>query len=65
MHSGFLYTMRMIPDLKLELGKKYKFSSEREIAIQGGIRREDILGATPISGDGRSAGHTVLNPYRE
>ncbi|WLG52622.1 RHS repeat-associated core domain-containing protein [Pseudomonas sp. FP1742] len=65
--SGFLYTMRMIPgrDLIKELGKKYKFSNEREIAIQGGIKREDILGVTPIGADGRPTSYTTLNPNRK
>ncbi|WP_223487592.1 RHS repeat-associated core domain-containing protein [Pseudomonas sp. A-RE-19] len=67
MKSGFLYTMRMIPgrDLIKELGKKYKFSNEREIAIQGGIKREDILGVTPIGANGRPASYTTLNPNRK
>jgi RHS repeat-associated protein len=67
MKSGFLYTMRMIPgrDLKKELGKKYKFSNEREIAIQNGVKREDILGVTPIGADGRPASYTTLNPNRK
>jgi len=66
MRSGFLYTIRLIPgrDLAKELGSKYKFSSEHEIAIQGGIRNEDILGATPIGANGRATGHTTLNPNR-
>ncbi len=67
MRSGFLYTMRMIPgrDLQIELGKKYKFSTERELAIQGGIKSKDILGATPIGADGRSGRYTILNPNKE
>jgi len=67
MRSGFLYTIRMIPgrDLASELGKKYKFGSERELAIQGGVKREDILGATPIGANGRPSGHTTLNPNRK
>nr|WP_318182893.1 RHS repeat-associated core domain-containing protein [Pseudomonas fluorescens] len=67
MSSGFLYTIRMIPgrDLASELGNKYKFGSERERAIQGGIKREDILGVTPIGANGRSSSHTTLNPYRK
>jgi RHS repeat-associated protein len=67
MRSGFLYTIRMIPgrDLTSELGKKYKFSSERELAIQGGVKREDILGVTPIGANGRPSGHTTLNPNRK
>ena len=67
MRSGFLYTIRMIPgrDLNTELGKKYKFAGEREIAIQGGIKREDILGVTPIGANGRASSHSTLNPNRE
>jgi RHS repeat-associated protein len=67
MRSGFLYTIRMIPgrDLTSELGKKYKFGSERELAIQGGVKREDILGVTPIGANGRPSGHTTLNPNRK
>ena len=65
--SGFLYTIRMIPgkDLIKELGKKYQFSSEKEIAIQGGVKREDILGATPIGANGRDGNHSILNPNRK
>jgi len=57
----------MIPgrDLAKELGKKYKFSNEREIAIQNGVKREDILGVTPIGADGRPASYTTLNPNRK
>jgi hypothetical protein len=57
----------MIPgrDLTSELGKKYKFGGERELAIQGGVKSEDILGVTPISANGRPSGHTTLNPNRK
>jgi hypothetical protein len=67
MRSGFLYTIRMIPgrDLIKELGKKYKFSNEREVAIQGGVKKEDILGATPIGANGRAGDHSILNPNRK
>jgi hypothetical protein len=59
-------SIRLIPgrDLAKELGSKYKFSSEHEIAIQGGIRNEDILAATPIGANGRATGHNTLNPNR-
>ncbi|MGY2342919.1 scabin-related ADP-ribosyltransferase, partial [Pseudomonas sp. SDO5532_S415] len=65
--GGFLYTIRMIPgrDLIKELGKKYKFSSEKEIAIQGGVKKEDILGATPIGANGRDGKYSILNPNRK
>ncbi|MFW0754936.1 RHS repeat-associated core domain-containing protein [Pseudomonas sp. H11T01] len=65
--GGFLYALRKIPgrDLKKELGKKYKFDNEKEIAIPDKIKREDILGATPIGADGRSARYSIPNPYRK
>ncbi|MNI43297.1 hypothetical protein D3C73_976230 [compost metagenome] len=67
MRKGFLYTLRPIPgrDLVKELGKRYKFSSEREVAIQGGVKKEDILGATPIEANGLPTGTTILNPNRK
>jgi hypothetical protein len=57
----------MIPgrDLQSELGRKYKFDGERELAIHGGIKREDILGVTPLSANGRPSSHTTLNPNRK
>ncbi|VVM99668.1 hypothetical protein PS662_03279 [Pseudomonas fluorescens] len=66
MRRGFLYTIRLIPgrDLAKELGKKYKYGSEREVAIQGGVKKEDILGATPVDANGRPTSHTALNPNR-
>lgn len=67
MRSGFLYTIRPIPgrDLKKELGKKYKFSSEREMAIQNGIKKEDIIGVTPVSASGKFSDYSILNPNRK
>jgi hypothetical protein len=67
MRGGFLYSIRMIPgrDLKSELGAAYKFDSERELAIQGGVKREDILGVTPMGANGRPSSHTTLNPNRK
>jgi len=67
MRKGFLYTLRPIPgrDLVKELGKRYKFSSEREVAIQGGVKKEDILGVTSIEANGQATGTTILNPNRK
>ncbi|MCU0074962.1 type IV secretion protein Rhs, partial [Pseudomonas koreensis] len=64
---GYLYTLKKLPglDLKKELGTAYKFDKEGEIAIQGHIKNEDILGATLIIDDGREFGYSIPNPHRK
>jgi RHS repeat-associated protein len=64
---GYLFTLQKIPgyDLKKELGAMYQFGDEKEIAIKGRIKNEDVLGATLIIDDGRELGYSIPNPYRK
>jgi hypothetical protein len=64
---GYLFTLQKIPgyDLKKELGAMYQFGDEKEIAIKGRIKNEDVLGATLIIDDGRELGYSIPNPHRK
>lgn len=48
-----------------ELGSKVPFPEEKEIAISNQIRKEDILGVTPVNADGSYVGHSIPNPARK
>ncbi len=64
---GYLYSLNKIPgyDLKQELGSLYEFDKEREIAIKGNIKSEDVLGATLILENGKEFGYSIANPNRK
>ncbi len=63
---GYLYTLQKIPghDLQKELGGAYLFGAEKEIAIPGRIKNEDVLGATLILDNGKEFGYSIPNPNR-
>ncbi|GAB3105679.1 RHS repeat protein [Aestuariicella hydrocarbonica] len=62
--DGIIYSVRSANgiDVNKELGSKSPFPEEEEIAIQGGVKPEQILGATPVNADGSYVGYTTLNP---
>lgn len=62
--KGYLYTIRKVDghDVNKELGKAVPFPEEKEIAIPGGVDREDILGVTPLNADGSYVGYSTPNP---
>jgi Pertussis toxin, subunit 1 len=62
--DGYIYTVnppRGI-DVNRNLGSKSPFPLEQEIAIPGGIKPENIVGATPINSFGELGNFSVLNP---
>ncbi len=38
------------------------FPNEQEVVIPGGIKPENIKGATPVSKDGKLGNSSILNP---
>ena len=64
---GYLYTLRLMSgrDVNRELGGKVPFPEEMEIAIPGNIRKEDVLGVTPLNADGTHMGYSIPNLARE
>jgi hypothetical protein len=66
--KGFLYTLKMIHghDINKELDPyDVPYSYEDEIAIPDRIKRDDILGATPLKQDGSYVGYSLPNPHRK
>nr|WP_240043612.1 hypothetical protein [Pseudomonas rhizoryzae] len=65
--KGYLYTIRKIEgkDINRELEGLVPFPEEQEIAIKGGVKKHEILGATPLNKDGSPVGYSVLNPNRK
>ncbi|KMJ45882.1 hypothetical protein AB204_06735 [Xenorhabdus khoisanae] len=64
--SGYVYTMKTNNgiDVNKVLGSKSPYPGEAEIAIPGGVKSENILGARPINADGEMWDYTILNPKR-
>ncbi|MBD2816830.1 hypothetical protein ID850_19375, partial [Xenorhabdus sp. Flor] len=64
--SGYMYTMKTNHgiDVNKTLGKDSPYPTEREIAMPGGVRSEDILGARAVNADGEMWDYTILNPRR-
>ena len=44
------------------LGPRAPYPLEKEVAVPGGIRSEDIMGARRVGGDGRFEGPFIKNP---
>ncbi|WP_187655320.1 hypothetical protein [Xenorhabdus sp. PB62.4] len=51
-------------DVNKVLGKDSPYPTEVEIAMPGGIKSEDILGARAVNADGEMWDYTILNPKR-
>ncbi len=49
-------------DVNKELGNRSPFPNEQEVVIPGGVKPENIKGATPVNKDGSLSNSTVLNP---
>ncbi|MDC9598287.1 scabin-related ADP-ribosyltransferase [Xenorhabdus anantnagensis] len=64
--SGYMYTMKTNNgiDVNKVLGSKSPYPGEAEIAIPGGVKSEDILGARAVNADGEMWDYTILNPKR-
>ncbi|CBJ80438.1 Complete genome; segment 11/17 [Xenorhabdus bovienii SS-2004] len=64
--SGYMYTMKTNHgiDVNKALGARSPFAAEAEIAMPGGVRAEDILGARAVNADGEMWDYTILNPKR-
>ncbi len=63
--GGYVYTVRDQPlgrDVNAELGAKSPFPSEQEIAVPGGVKVEDIVGAREVGPDGKFVGPFIKNP---
>ncbi|MGK5060465.1 hemagglutinin repeat-containing protein [Janthinobacterium sp. LB2P49] len=63
--GGFVYTMRGQPngvDVNATLGTRSPFRNELEIAVPGGIKSSDIMGARALSPSGKFVGPFVKNP---
>ena len=64
--DGYVYYTRASNgiDINKALGADSPFTREAEIAVPGGIKPEDVLGATPVNADGSWGNFTILNPNR-
>ena len=62
--DGFVYAMKPSNgiDVNEVLGSRSPFPDELEVAVPGGFKPDEILGATPINADGSFVGHSILNP---
>jgi len=63
--DGYVYTIRGQPqgvDVNAVLGSRSPFPHELEIAVPGGIKPVDIMGARQIGSDGRFIGPFIKNP---
>ena len=62
--KGFVYAIRAQQnaiDVNKALGKDTPFPDEVEMAVPGGISSKDILGVTPVNGDGSFVGFSFIN----
>ncbi|MFS6938726.1 enterotoxin A family protein [Neisseria animaloris] len=64
--DGFVYAIKSRNgiDVNATLGSKSPYPHEAEIAIPNGVSSQDILGATPISKDGKLANYSIINLNR-
>ncbi|WP_422047231.1 RHS repeat-associated core domain-containing protein [Rosenbergiella epipactidis] len=65
--KGFVYAIRQQPsgiDVNKVLGNNTPFPDEVEIAIPGAISNKDIMGVTPVNGDGDYVGFSIINFLR-
>ncbi|MEW5992824.1 MAG: hemagglutinin repeat-containing protein [Candidatus Zixiibacteriota bacterium] len=63
--DGFVYTIRGQADgvdVNAVLGAKSPFPHELEIAVPGGVKPTDIMGARQVGPDGRFIGPFIKNP---
>ncbi len=62
--DGYVYTVKPENgvDVNKELGKRSPFPNEQEVVIPGGIKSENVKGATPVNEDGSLGNSTILNP---
>jgi hypothetical protein len=65
--EGYVYVLKNIHgiDVNKELGWMSPHSREIEIAFPGGMKNEDIVGATPVHADGSYKGYSIPNPFRK
>jgi hypothetical protein len=65
--DGYIYVLKNIHgiDVNKELGMMSPHRREAEIAIPGGIKNHDIVGATPVYDDGSYKGYSIPNPFRK
>ncbi|MDZ3825670.1 RHS repeat-associated core domain-containing protein [Pseudomonas monsensis] len=65
--DGYIYVLKNVKgiDVNKELGALSPHRREVEIAIPGGVKSQDIVGATPVHEDGSYKGYSVLNPNRK
>ncbi|WP_274597739.1 RHS repeat-associated core domain-containing protein, partial [Erwinia amylovora] len=62
--KGFVYAIRQQPnaiDVNKTLGKNTPFPDEIEMAVPGSISNKDVLGVTPVNGDGSFVGFSFIN----
>ncbi|MGF6109553.1 RHS repeat-associated core domain-containing protein [Pseudomonas frederiksbergensis] len=65
--DGYIYVLKNIDgvDVNKELGAMSPHRRETEIAFPGGIKNQDIVGATPVYDDGSYKGYSIPNPFRK
>ena len=65
--DGYVYVLKNISglDVNKELGLMSPHRREVEIAVPGGIKNDDIVGATPVYEDGSYKGYSIPNPFRK
>jgi hypothetical protein len=65
--DGYVYVLKNVRgiDVNKELGWRSPHTRETEIAFPGGMRTEDIVGATPVYEDGSYKGYSIPNPFRK
>ncbi|MCX0497621.1 hypothetical protein D3M71_00015 [Erwinia billingiae] len=65
--SGFVYSIKPQSEginVNKVLGKNSPFPDETEVAVPGAIAPKDILGVTPVKGDGSFVGYSFINFLR-
>jgi len=66
MQEGYAYTIRGMSeglDVNGILGSQSPFPNEFEIAIPGGVPRQNILGGQPVGPGGNFTGPFIANPW--
>lgn len=63
--GAYVYTVRSLGgiDVNKVLGSTSPFAHELEVAIRGGVRPKNILGARLVGANGRFIGPFIPNPY--
>ncbi|UUE59858.1 enterotoxin A family protein [Pectobacterium aroidearum] len=62
--NGYIYAVKSNNgiDVNSVLGRNSPAGHELEVAIPGGVRPGNVLGATPVNADGTLGNYSILNP---